>query len=321
MNRARVNLVAPWVRVAGGVAVVAVVVWRIGAGPFLAGVRAMGGWALLAAVVITAVTTLASAWRWRAVARGLGLRLGWRPAVWACYRSQFLNSVLPGGVLGDVHRGVRHGRDSGALGRGLRSVAWERAAGQVVQAVLAAVVLVSFDSPVRAAMGPAVAFAGAGVVLVGCSMLVIARTGSSRAARIVAAVRSDIRLGLVQRGAWLPVLAGSTLVVAGHTAVFIIAAHAAAPGVSFEQVLPLAMLVLIGMGVPLGVGGWGPREGIAAWAFGAAGLGADRGVATAACYGVMAFVATLPGAIVLLAERRQQPVPLPEVPRWSVVHG
>jgi hypothetical protein len=46
-------------------------------------------------------------------------------------------------------------------------------------------------------------------------------------------------------------------------------------------------------------GGWGPREGVTAWAFGAAGLGAQRGVTTAVVYGVMVFVACLPGAAVL----------------------
>jgi hypothetical protein len=49
------------------------------------------------------------------------------------------------------------------------------------------------------------------------------------------------------------------------------------------------------------VAGWGPREGVTAWAFAAAGLGAAHGVATAVVYGVMAFVAGLPGALVLVA--------------------
>ena len=49
------------------------------------------------------------------------------------------------------------------------------------------------------------------------------------------------------------------------------------------------------------VGGWGPREGVTAWAFAAAGLGASLGVATAVVYGVMVFVASLPGAAVLVA--------------------
>jgi hypothetical protein len=48
------------------------------------------------------------------------------------------------------------------------------------------------------------------------------------------------------------------------------------------------------------IGGWGPREGVTAWAFGAAGLGAQHGVATAVVYGVMVLVASLPGAVVLV---------------------
>jgi hypothetical protein len=49
------------------------------------------------------------------------------------------------------------------------------------------------------------------------------------------------------------------------------------------------------------VAGWGPREGATAWVFAAAGLGADRGAATAVAYGVMVLAASLPGALVLVA--------------------
>ena len=81
--------------------------------------------------------------------------------------------------------------------------------------------------------------------------------------------------------------------------------------------LPLALLVMLAMVLP-SVGGWGPREGAAAWAFGAAGLGAEQGVATAVVYGVMVLVASLPGAAVLVVswfrrirrpERAEPPLP------------
>ena len=39
-----------------------------------------------------------------------------------------------------------------------------------------------------------------------------------------------------------------------------------------------------------------------AWAFAAAGLGASLGVTTAVVYGVMVLFATLPGAVVLVAD-------------------
>jgi hypothetical protein len=53
--------------------------------------------------------------------------------------------------------------------------------------------------------------------------------------------------------------------------------------------------------VPVNIGGWGPREGVAAWAFASTSLGADHGVATATAFGLLMAMATLPGAIVVLA--------------------
>ena len=67
-----------------------------------------------------------------------------------------------------------------------------------------------------------------------------------------------------------------------------------------SELVPLALLVLLGAALP-NIGGWGPREGVTAWAFAAAGLGASQGVATAVVYGVMVFAASLPGAAVLVA--------------------
>jgi hypothetical protein len=63
------------------------------------------------------------------------------------------------------------------------------------------------------------------------------------------------------------------------------------------------------MSVPTNIGGWGPREGVAAWAFGAAGLGAVQGLAVATTYGVLVIAATLPGALVLVAGRRRPVAP------------
>jgi hypothetical protein len=73
--------------------------------------------------------------------------------------------------------------------------------------------------------------------------------------------------------------------------------------------------VLLAAALP-NVAGWGPREGVTAWAFAAAGLGAADGVATAVVYGVMVFVAGLPGAVVLVAAsmRRARSAPRLERP-------
>jgi glycosyltransferase 2 family protein len=280
-----------WARPLGGLAILGVVVWRLGAGPFLDGLRAVSVEALLAALTITAVTTVCSAWRWQVVARGLGIALRLHDAVAAYYRSQFLNSALPGGVLGDVHRGVRTGADTGDVGRGLRAVMWERIAGQVVQGVLVLVVLLAFGSPVPAVVWWAAA--GTGAVLLAIALA-------------VRVVRRDVRAGLLGRRAWPVVLGTSVVVAAGHSATFLIAAWTTGATAPLATLLPLTMLVLVAMIVPFTVGGWGPREGVAAWAFGAAGLGAAQGVATATAYGVMGLAATLPGLLVLAADRRSR---------------
>jgi uncharacterized membrane protein YbhN (UPF0104 family) len=286
----------------GGAALLAVLVWRLGTGPFLDGIRTVSGWSLAAAAGIAVLTTVCCAWRWSLVADGLGVGVPLRAAVAAYYRSQFLNTTLPGGVLGDVHRAVRHGRDVGDVGRGLRAVAWERSAGQVVQVVLTVIVLALLPSPLRSSMPAvaAVAVAGAlGIVFLGRAL---PHGGPSRWARTLRTAAADVREGLLAQRAWPGIVLASVLVVAGHATTFLIAARTAGSTASPVRLLPLALLVLLAMGLPTNIGGWGPREGMAAWAFGAAGLGADQGVATAVVYGVMALVANLPGAGVLIAE-------------------
>jgi uncharacterized membrane protein YbhN (UPF0104 family) len=289
-------------RLAGPAAVLAVVLpflaWRLGTGPFVEGVRSVNGTALAAAVGIGVLTTLCCAWRWRTVARALDVELSMGTAVAAYYRSLFINVTVPGGIVGDVHRGLSHGHDTRKVGRALRAVAWERFAGQVVQIVLTVVVLLALPSPVHAAM-PLVAV---GLVVAVVVVALVARLrpgGGSAFARVRDMIVADVRGALLARGARLGVALASALIVAGHALTFVIAAHAAGTSASLSRMLPIALLAMMAMTLP-NVAGWGPREGVTAWAFGAAGLGAGAGVTTSVVYGVMAIVAALPGAAVLL---------------------
>ena len=289
-----------WARLALAAATLGVLVWRLGTGPFLDGLRSVDAGPLAAAAGIAVITTVCCAWRWRVVARGLGVDLPLSAAVAAYYRSLFLNVTLPGGVVGDVHRGISHGRDTSNVGRGLRAVAWERTAGQAVQIVLTVAVLLVLPSPARAAMP----FVGLAVVAAAIAVALVARVRPavrrSWWARLHCRAARDLRHALLARRAWPPIALASALVVAGHAVTFLIAARSTGAAVPVSEMLPLALLVLLGAALP-NIGGWGPREGVTAWAFGAAGLGASRGVATAVVYGVMVFVSCLPGAVVLVA--------------------
>jgi uncharacterized membrane protein YbhN (UPF0104 family) len=300
-----------------------VLVWRLGTGSFLDGVRLVDARALAEAAGIAALTTVCCAWRWKIVARGLGVDLSLSTAVAAYYRSQFLNVTLPGGVVGDVHRAVSHGRGARDVGRGVRAVAWERSAGQLVQLILTVPVLLALPSPVRSSM-PLVAI---GVIVAVFAMVRAAkgRPGSDRSilARVRSAATRDICDLLVARRAWPCIALASALVVVGHAITFIIAARTAGTAAPPSQLLPLALIAMIGMALP-SAGGWGPREGVTARAFGAAGLGAQRGLATAVVYGVMVFVACLPGAAVLVVSwfrRLCRPAPGRPRLRESAAHA
>ncbi|MEU4681411.1 lysylphosphatidylglycerol synthase domain-containing protein [Micromonospora sp. NPDC023737] len=299
-----------WVRALGGIGLLGVLVWQVGSGPFLDGLALIDGPALALALAIGAVTTVCGAWRWSLVADGLGVRLPLRTAVAHCYRAVFLNATLPGGVLGDVHRAVRHGRDAGDVGRAVRAVVWERSAGQVVQVVLALVLLAAFPSPARPYLPVAVALLVVGALAVALAARVVPRAGRSRWARAAGAVAGDVRAVLRARRTRLGVLLSSAVMVAGHLATFLLAARTAGATAPLSRLLPLTLLALLAMGLPLNVAGFGPREGVAAWAFGAAGLTAAQGVATATVYGALVLVASLPGAAVLLRRRMREPLAL-----------
>jgi hypothetical protein len=171
-----------------------------------------------------------------------------------------------------------------------------------VQTVLAIIVLLVLPSPVQSSMPLAAAAVVTVVVAVLVAALLASRLYRGRPSRWASTLRtatSDVRKGLLARQSWPGILFASSVVVAGHAATFVIAARVAGSTASPGQLLPLALLVLFAMGVPVNIGGWGPREGVAAWAFAAAGLGAAQGLATAVVYGVMVLVASLPGVAVL----------------------
>ena len=309
-----------WARPLVGALVLAALVVVLGVGPFLEALRATDRGVLALGALIAVVTTVGAAWRWRLVARRLGADLDLGAAIAACYRAQLLNSTLPGGVLGDVGRGVRHGRDGGDLARGLRGVAWERTVGQLVLAALTATALLVARPFDRAGPGAATSSGRLGLVLLGAGLVgillvavVLRRTHSGRLDRWWAVLVGDLRA--LRRGpASAGVVLASVVVVAGHVTTFLLAAGAVGVRAPVTALVPLALVVLVVGALPLNLAGWGPREGAAAWAFAAAGLGAAQGLATSVVFGAIGLVATLPGAAILVTDRARRPRRMPQPP-------
>jgi uncharacterized membrane protein YbhN (UPF0104 family) len=293
-----------WTRVLGGVGILAFVLWRLGTSAFLDSLQLLTGWTLAAALGIGLMTTVFSAWRWCLVARGLGIDLPLRTAIADYYRALFVNAALPSGILGDVHRAVRNGKESGDVGRGVRAVVLERFVGQVVLITFGVTVLLSHPTLAHHVNLPRalVAIIGVALVIAGVVLWVRRRGGGSRLRRGLRTGVTDVRRGLLDDNRWPLLLLSSAIVIAGHLAMFVVAARAAGSHAPFLRLLPLMMLALFAMTLPVNIGGWGPREGVTAWAFGAAGLGATQGLTIAVLYGLFAFIAALPGVVVIVGQ-------------------
>jgi uncharacterized membrane protein YbhN (UPF0104 family) len=303
-----VNRLWPALRLSAGVAVVVALVVKLGSGAVLHSVAAVDAGTVLAALALGLLATVCSAGRWCLVARRLGMALPLRTAVADCYQAVFLNSVLPAGVLGDVHRAVAHGRESGDMTRGVRAVVLERLAGQVV--LVAATV---------------------GVLACEPALLDIVVPGSARWV-VAGALLATVAAGWLLRARLRPMLADaatvlrpavvglSVLTLACYLATFVVAARAAGSAAPITGMLPILVLALLAMSLPLNVGGWGPREAATAAGFGVIGLGAAQGLATAVVYGVLSLVACLPGAVVLAvrAARRRSAPGSPAAPALSL---
>jgi uncharacterized membrane protein YbhN (UPF0104 family) len=279
--------------------IIGVLLLRMGAAPFVLGLQRLTGTAVLVALAATAATTVLSAWRWTLLSRALGSPLRLRTAVSSYYRSQFLNSVLPGGVTGDLDRGLRNRAGGERRLQGLRVVTWDRGTGQIVQLAMLAAVLPAFNPRFRLT---ATAAALAVTALVGAALIVAHRASPPTGGlvrRAAAALRHDLRR-IVQRPATVLALIGTSVIVAlMHASVFVLAA--VITGASFDpmRLLPLALAIQLAMAVPVGFGGLGPREGMAAVVFTGAGLGAAQGVSAAIAYGALALIAVVPGLVPL----------------------
>jgi glycosyltransferase 2 family protein len=289
---ARVGRLWPRVRLLAGVLMIGALVWRFGTGPFSDAWEVTTWGSVALSLVLTAVATLANAWRWRVVSRAFGVPITTVGSIVAYYRSQFLNSVLPGGVLGDAHRGTRQGRDVGDLGAGLRSTAWDRVTGQLVQAGLVVLALGLLATPLRAYTP---------VALAGLATVVVVAWWLGRRRGTMSFVGRDLRI-LLRPPVAGRVACASCLSTAAYIAVFAVAMQNVGVSVGPTLLVPVALLVLVGSAIPLNVAGWGPREGLTAAVFALAGLGSADGLTVSVVFGVLAAVATIPGLLVLLAD-------------------
>lgn len=298
----------PWVQrgIVSAALLAAVALW-VEPAAILAEVKRFAPEWVLAALAISVLQVMLSAWRWQFTAGRVDVPLRFRYALREYYLALLVNQLLPGGVLGDAGRAHRHARQAASKGSAWRAVVIERASGQMAVVVLTLVALTA--SPLwHAALGGPLLFG----LVVGVAALLLAAIALGVWCRSpkgpalpqwCIALGRDVRRGLLARRAWPLQLASSLAIVLSYGGVMVCAARAMGSEMPVFDLLALTPVLLLAMLVPLSIAGWGLREGAAAAIWVLVGLPAAQGVAISLAYGVLVLLSSLPGIWVALAKR------------------
>ena len=311
-GRGGASVVVVLLRAGLSIALLLALAWWLDVAQIVARLGQMrAGW-VFAALALSVIQVLASAWRWRFTAGRLGIVLPFGQAVREYYLSMFVNQVLPGGVVGDVSRAWRHAAaqrlTTSSGGPAIRAVVLERLSGQLVM------VGVASASVLTLVVGSG--DAGWVVVLAGLGLVVAVRQWVKAPARDDGGVddapsslwgRSwhDTKAALLT-GTALPIQVASSVVVVGtYVAIYLMASLAVDVDTPLRRLLPLVAPVLVAMLIPASVAGWGVRETAAALLWDAAGLTSEDGVVISIAYGLLSLVSSLPGFVVLMQGPRR----------------
>ena len=261
---------------------------------------------ILAALSCSVPLMLAMAWRWSFTAQRMGIELPLWVAWREYYVSVLLNSVLPGGIAGDVVRVARHADGpERKLGPVARSVVVERAVGQLLlwATLLVGAAWWGLDGAFVAVL-VALGAVGLGVAL----LLVLGRhprVAERGLGRALGRLGQDLRAALWGPKAVAVQLLTSVAGLVALVAMYFCCAAAIGSSMTVVQALLVVPWILAATTVPLTVGGWGVRELSAMALFELVSIAPAEGAASSVLFGAVSLVAALPGVVPLLRRRRR----------------
>jgi uncharacterized membrane protein YbhN (UPF0104 family) len=267
------------------------------------------------ALLATLPQYVLSAARWRLTAERLGAFLPFNVALSEYYLAVFANQVLPGGVLGDAARAVRHGHaltsrdEAHRYGPAIRAVIFERASGQLI---LFAFMLAGLFFWPSAPQGQAPFMEIAGVALLAILILGLAlfcliksSLAKSRLGIGASGLFAEARHALLAPDVILRQALYSLGVLATYLFCFYCAGRAIGISMSLVEVVALVPAILFSMTIPITIAGWGIREASAAAIWGLANLAPADGVAVSVTYGIIVFLSALPGLFFVIPRSAQ----------------
>ncbi len=251
-----------------------------------------------------------SAARWRLTAERLGALLPFRAALSEYYLAVLTNQILPGGVLGDAARAVRHGhrlstREAAAnYGPAIRAVIFERASGQLV--LFFFMIGGLFFWPITPqGDAPLIEIGGIALLIalsVGFALYFLIRgpLAKSRIGAGAGGLLAEARHALLARDVIFQQLLYSLSVLVTYLFCFYCAGRAIGIAMSFAEIVALVPAILFSMTIPITIAGWGIREATAAAIWGLANLTPADGVAISVTYGIIVLLSALPGVFFVI---------------------
>jgi len=272
---------------------------------------------LVAALIALLVLAVVQAYRWTVVLKGIGARLGLKPASLTVLIGLFFNQTLPSTIGGDAVRIWRAHKLGLGLAPAVNGVMIDRLSALAALLLVAMVGLPRMHGLIGDSLAfwviPAFILAG----LAGFAVLMILdRLPPAfmrwRAVAAVGRLSSDARRALIDRR-YGPAVIGLSLFiqVCVSSTVWLIAAGLHLDVGWFDCLILVPPVMLISM-VPISIAGWGVREGAMVSAFGLVGLGAADALALSIVFGVIVSLVGVPGGVIWALTRPKRAEPAEE---------
>jgi glycosyltransferase 2 family protein len=272
--------------------IIAVILSRVSARDVLARAASAAPVYLAGALALSLLMIVLVALRWRLVAGWLGVVMSVGFAVRALFLSVFGGQVLPSAVGADVLRGWLVTRNANAVSRVVASLMADR-----LMALFAASLLMLISNRAIAQLLPSyAAFVAPGAVL-GSGALLLAFLAGLRRMNVTGTGRFQARPLLLAIAIAL-VVQGVAVVLAALVAT----AYRLDGSLSlWISVIPLSVIL---SAIPVSVNGWGVREAAIVTLASRLGVAPADALLVSVTLGVVNMLASLPGAVVMLRNRR-----------------
>jgi glycosyltransferase 2 family protein len=269
--------------------------------------------AIVAAALLAMVQLGLAAERWYCLNAGLGLAVS-RPATLKIYaRSLLIGALLPGGIGTDAARGWAIYQRTGDFMGSVAAILLDRVSGLMVLAAMIAAGGIGWLHPwheglsQRLWMTAAVPLATAAMLsflLPKTSVLIERWRPASKLHALVGATLTMLRSPSITATLLLSSVA---IHCCSILAIYALARGVGAP-LGLADAAVLVPPIMLAAALPVSLGGWGIREGVAVVLFAQVGISRPQALAISITFGVTALVPALIGGISFLGERARRSV-------------